>query len=219
MNDSTKKLTIAAMFSALAFALAALFNVIPVTIVPALPFLHYDPKDTLITLCGFILGPIYGVLVSLVTAVIELSVSNTGLIGAIMNFLSSAIYACVATIIYKRIRNVYGAVLGLFASVISTTAFMLLWNWLITPLYMSISRDAVTAMLLPAFLPFNLVKGAINAGLTLLIYKPMITVLRKTGLVKKSYGRINAANTMIALGIGIGLVVISIVAIYFIKQV
>ncbi len=218
MKVTTRKLTVAAMFSALAFATAAIFNVVPIPLMPSLPFLHYDPKDVLITLCGFILGPLYAALVSLVDAVIEMSVSNTGIVGAVMNFLSSCIYACSAALLYKRMRNVKGAVLGLVVSVISTTCFMLLWNYLISPLYMGISREAVGVMLFPAFLPFNLVKCSINAGITLLVYKPVITVLRSIGLVKKSENRITAANSAVTITIGILLVATGLVAVWFLNS-
>ena len=185
MKDNTKKITVAAMFAALAFAVAAMFNVIPITLVPSLPFLHYDPKDVLITLCGFILGPVYSVFVSLIASLIELTISNTGLIGAVMNFLSSCIYACSAALIYKRVRNVYGAVFGLIVSTLATTGFMLLWNWLISPLYMGISREAVSVMLIPAFLPFNALKAGFNTALVLGLYKPLTSALRKTGLLPR----------------------------------
>lgn len=217
MNVKTRKLTVAAMFSALAFATAAIFNIIPIPLVPSLPFLHYDPKDVLITLCGFILGPVYALMVSLVDAVIEMSVSNTGIIGAAMNFLSSGIYACCAALIYKRMRNVQGAVIGLIVSVVSTTCFMLLWNYLISPLYMGISREAVGSMLFPAFLPFNLIKCSINAGITLLIYKPVITLLRSIGLVAKKNTRVTAANTALALTIGVLFVLSGLAAVWFLK--
>jgi len=217
MKDNTKKITVAAMFAALAFAVAAMFNVIPITLVPSLPFLHYDPKDVLITLCGFILGPVYSVFVSLIASLIELTISNTGLIGAVMNFLSSCIYACSAALIYKRVRNVYGAVFGLIVSTLATTGFMLLWNWLISPLYMGISREAVSVMLIPAFLPFNLIKGCINAGVTLLIYKPVITVLRNMKLVKSGKNKVTASNTAVALIIGIVLILLSVIAVLALK--
>ena len=47
---------------------------------------------------------------------------------------------------------------------------MLLWNYLITPLYMvGTTRSMVAAMLPTVFLPFNLVKGGLNMALILLI--------------------------------------------------
>ena len=38
--------------------------------------------------------------------------------------------------------------------------------------------------MLPAFLPFNLLKGGLNTALTLLIYKPIVQALRKANLVE-----------------------------------
>ena len=66
------------------------------------------------------------------------------------------------------------------------TVLMVLWNWLITPLYMKVPRSVVVGMLVPVFLPFNLVKGGINATLAMLLYKPVVTALRKAKLVEPS---------------------------------
>ena len=43
-------------------------------------------------------------------------------------------------------------------------------------------------MLASVFLPFNLIKSGINAGLTLLLYKPLIGALRAARLVPQSSG-------------------------------
>jgi len=60
---------------------------------------------------------------------------------------------------------------------------MMAWNYLITPIYMGYPREAVVKLLLPAFLPFNLLKGLLNAAITFLLYKPVISALRKSGYV------------------------------------
>src|SRR5699024_6500923 len=77
-----------------------------------------------------------------------------------------------------------GAITGLVAGCLLTTAVMLLWNYLITPIYMGYPREAVAELLLPAFLPFNLLKGGLNTVITLLIYKPIVTALRKAGFLE-----------------------------------
>ena len=41
-------------------------------------------------------------------------------------------------------------------------------------------------MLLPVFLPFNLIKSALNAALTMLIYKPVSRALKRSGLVERA---------------------------------
>lgn len=49
---------------------------------------------------------------------------------------------------------------------------------------MKVPREVVAAMLPTVFLPFNLVKGLINSGLSLLLYRPLSKALAKTGLIK-----------------------------------
>ena len=38
-------------------------------------------------------------------------------------------------------------------------------------------------MLIPIFLPFNLIKSGLNAAITMLLYKPVKTVLEKSNLM------------------------------------
>ena len=38
-------------------------------------------------------------------------------------------------------------------------------------------------LLIPAFLPFNLIKGGLNAAITMLLYKPVVTALRRSNLI------------------------------------
>ena len=49
---------------------------------------------------------------------------------------------------------------------------------------MGYPKEAVARLLLPVFLPFNLLKGGLNAVFTFLLYKPIVQALRKTGTVK-----------------------------------
>ena len=58
--------------------------------------------------------------------------------------------------------------------------------YLITPLYMHTARADVAAMLVPVFLPFNLLKGCLNATITVLLYKPVVQGLRHAHLLPPS---------------------------------
>ena len=115
-------------------------------------------------------------------------------------------YKPIVSYIYKKKRTLSGAIVGLLAGCITMTVAMILWNYLITPLYMNATREQIVSMLLPVFLPFNLLKAGLNAGFTFLLYRPVITALRKSGLVeqsktdtpkKSSYGIILVASTII----------------------
>ena len=49
--------------------------------------------------------------------------------------------------------------------------------------YMGYPREAVVELLLPAFLPFNVIKSGLNAAITMILYKPVVTVLRRSDLI------------------------------------
>jgi riboflavin transporter FmnP len=178
---SVKKLVLLAMLAAVAYVIVSFVRI------PVVGFLSYEPKDVIITIAGFILGPMASFLISFLVSALEMvTISQTGPIGALMNLISTCSFACTAALIYKRRHTVAGAVMGLLCGMVAMIAAMLLWNWLITPLYMGVSREQVEGMLLPMFLPFNALKGGLNCGFTLLLYKPLMAVLRRTGLVSAS---------------------------------
>ena len=116
-----------------------------------------------------------------------LTISHTGPIGFIMNVLATCAFCCTASFIYKKMHTKKGAVLGLACGTVCLVAVMLLWNYLITPLYMTnFSRADVAALLPTLFLPFNLAKGGMNMATTLLLYKPVVTALRRANLIPAS---------------------------------
>ena len=178
-QNSVKRMVTLAMLTAMAYALVCLIR-IPVVV----EFLQYEPKDVIITIGGLLYGPMAALIISAVTALLEMiSVSETGFIGAVMNLLSSASFACTAALVYKKHRTLLGAVIGLVAGSVLMVVAMLLWNWLVTPLYMGVSREVVTTMLLPTFLPFNLLKAGLNSALVLCVYKPLVGALRQADLI------------------------------------
>ena len=180
-QGKTKKLAVLAMLIALAYVAVALLRV------PVFAFLKYEPKDVIIVLGGFLYGPAAAAVIAALTSFIEmLTISDTGLIGFAMNFLSSAAFACVAALVYKKKHTLGGAVLGLVSGVVSMTAVMLLWNLILTPLYMGTPRADVAAMLIPVFLPFNLLKSMLNSALALLLYRPTVQGLRRANLFPQS---------------------------------
>ena len=178
---SSKTVATLGMLSAIAFAAKLISNVFPMVS----GFLSFDLKDVIIVIAGFISGPLAALAVTVVVSFVEMiTISSTGIIGFVMNVLASASFACIASAFYHRDRSLKGAIIGLVTGVLCMTAIMLLWNWLITPLYMKVPRSVVVGMLVPVFLPFNLVKGGINATLAMLLYKPVVTALRKAKLVE-----------------------------------
>ena len=181
MNEKSwrlRKLTVMAMLVALSFVSVALVRI------PVVLFLNYEPKDVFLTVGSFIFGPVAGIGMAVVVALLELvTISTTGVIGLIMNIVSSGLFVGVSSLIYHKKRTLLGAVIGLACGVLCMTAGMVLWNYLITPLYMDVPRDVVAGMLLTTFAPFNLLKGAINATLTMVLYKGVTSALRSARLL------------------------------------
>ena len=180
---SAKTVATVGMLCAIAFVANLISQVFPTVS----GFLSFDLKDVVIVIGGFMMGPVTAIVISVIVSLIEmLTVSSTGVIGLIMNILSSCAFACLAAGIYHRDRSMKGAIIGLVAGILCMTAIMLLWNWLITPLYMHIPREQIEPLLLTAFLPFNLLKSAFNTVLTVLLYKSVVSALRAAKLVPKS---------------------------------
>ena len=199
MTTQTKKLTTLAVLSAIAYLLMLLTH--ELNFIPSAPFLSLDMKDIVIVIAGFIFGPMSAFLMSLVVSLLEMiTVSSTGVIGFIMNVLATCAFVCPAAYIYKRKQTLTSAVVGLVIGCLLMTLIMLLWNYIITPLYQGVPRNVIAAMLLPVFLPFNLIKSGLNATVAMLLYKPLVNALRKAHLIPPSTGT-QAARSKMSVGI------------------
>lgn len=173
----TKRLVGMAMFAALAYGVTFVFR-IPVQ------FLTFDAKDAVLTIAAFIYGPLAAIIMSLIPAFIEfITISGTGFWGFLMNFTSSLCFSFTASVIYKYKRSFNGAIIGLYASVFLTTGVMMVLNILITPIYMKVPREVVVDLLPTLLLPFNFAKSLMNAAITMLIYKPVSTAMKRAKLI------------------------------------
>ena len=176
-------MTLIGLFCAIAYIFTLLGGMIPISVAG---FLKYDPKDIIVAIAGFILGPASALVISVISALLELvtGISTTGLYGLLMNIISTASFACLSSFIYKKDKTLRGAIVGLTVATVTTTALMLLWNFFITPFYMQVPREAIVRMLPTAFLPYNLLKYGINSCLALLIYKPLVNAMRKSHILE-----------------------------------
>ncbi len=172
-----KKLVLTALFCAMAYVLTLVchFNVM---------FLTFDLKDIPMVIFSLMYGPVFGVIVAAVTSLIELvTISDTGLYGLIMNFISSAAFAFISGFIYKYKRSFVGAITSVSVAALCTTVLMLIANIIITPFYMGVEVSEVVALIPTLLLPFNLCKTVLNGAAVLMLYKPVTTTLKKAKLV------------------------------------
>lgn len=167
-----RRLVTIAVFCAMAYACQFIFHI-------RVAFLTFDAKDAIMAIGSMMFGPLAGVAMSLSVASLELTISDTGIYGFIMNVASSMVFTVVSALVYRRLRTMKGAVLGLVAAVISVTSVMMALNLLVTPYYMGCSVGDVVALIPALLLPFNLTKACLNAGLVLVLYRPLAVALRK----------------------------------------
>ena len=168
--NQTLRLCVVAMMAAMAYVVMVF---VKIPLVPTVPFLTYEPKDVLLALIALLVDPVAGVLATVAVAFVEMiTVSTTGLWGFLMNVLSSLAFLLPVALFCRKKKTVVRAAAGLLCGVFVMTATMLLWNYLIVPVYMATPRADVVPLLWSAFLLFNLIKGGINAMLTFLLFKP-----------------------------------------------
>ena len=192
--STTRNLTVAAMLSAVAFILMFIEFPIP-ALIPA--FVKLDISDLPELLAAFSLGPIYGVIVTLLKNVLfsVLHGTSSAYVGELFNFIMGSVFSFTAGFIYQRKKSRKSALTGALVGALLMAVLSVPLNYFVVypayvvcyhlPLetiigmYQAIlpSADSLIKCLVIFNLPFTLVKGLLDAVLCLLIYKPLSPIL------------------------------------------
>lgn len=170
---STRRIAVTALFCAVS-ACATLFLEFP--ILPGVEWLKYDPSGAIALVAGFAFGPATGAAVSVLPYLVHLA-TQSGVYGMLMAVLATLSLVLPASLVYRRDTTRRGAVLGMVVGAVVCLAACILGNLVVTPLYSGMPVQAVVALIVPALLPFNLVKIAVNCILAYLVYKPVSKAL------------------------------------------
>ena len=194
MQNSTSKvrvLTGTAMLGAVAAVL--MYLEFPIPIMPA--FVKLDVSELPALIASFAYGPVSGILVCLIKNLIKLSSTSTAAVGELFNFVMGALFVGVAGLIYKRNKTRKGAIVGALLGALVMAVVSVPYNYFIVyPAYVvmyHLPLDAIIGMyqainpnvngllacLLVFNLPFTFVKGALDAVLCFLVYKPLSPIL------------------------------------------
>ena len=179
MNHKHKTVVLAKMGMLVAISIV-LVAIIHFPIFPAVAFMEYDPADIPILIGTFAFGPVAGIVLTVVTSVIQgVTVSaGSGVYGIIMHIIATGVLVIVAGTIYKFNKTRKGAVIALIAGILAMTAAMMGANMIITPIFMGVPRSVVWD-LMPFIAAFNLVKAGVNALVTFLLYKRVSAFLHR----------------------------------------
>ncbi len=176
--NNVVKTAIMAMLTALSIVLVCTVHV---PLIPSAPFLEYDAADIPVLIGSLLLGPVSGMVILLAVCIIQaITVSAaSGWIGFLMHFIASSVLILIPSIIYKRKQTAASLVVGLVLGTVAMTAVMIPLNLVFTGIFLGAGTQAVVEMLIPAIIPFNLLKAGINSAVTFAVFTPVKTILKK----------------------------------------
>ena len=169
---STKQLVTMALMC----AISILLSFIEFPIMPAASFLKLDIALVPSAVVGFAFGAGPGVLVGIVSAVAHGAITGNW-VGCLMNIIVALAYIIPASAIYKRNRTFKGAVIGLVVSTVCLVVGAIVANLIVDPVFYGMPFDTVAGLIVPAILPFNIIKGVVVSVLTALVYKSISNLI------------------------------------------
>ncbi|HCB95196.1 MAG TPA: ECF transporter S component, partial [Ruminococcus sp.] len=191
---TTRKMVLTAMMSAVAIVIYYLD--FPVPFMPG--FIKLDLSNVISLVAGFSMGPVAGVTVCLIKNLVHLVIKGFGTtmgIGDIFDFVTSAVFALTAGLIYLKNKTRKGAVISCLIGVVVFTLISLPLNYFIVyPIYFKAyggeqailgaykairpETDSIFEALCIFNLPFTFVKGVLCALVTMVIYKPLSPIIK-----------------------------------------
>lgn len=169
-TTNLRKTIFAGILAALSFILMR-FTEFP--IFPSVSFLTTDLGDIPFLYGAIYLGPWYAVGIVFVKNLLFFLSGGSpgGIIGLIANFIALSTFGIVVGFITLKRKNPKNVILGLVSGAIAFALVMIPTNLWAVPLYLpGITREELITYLYTVNLPFNLLKGAIDTGITLAVY-------------------------------------------------
>lgn len=188
--QTARTISMTSMLSAIAYLLA--FVEFPVPLSPS--FAKMDISDLPALIGAFAFGPLSGVLIELVKNALQLLTTSTGGVGEMANFLMGASYVATAGFIYNHRKTKKTALIAcILASIVMGIAAAIASYFILLPLFehfmpldqliasfgefLPFIHTKADIVLFNAF-PFNLLKGLVIGGVTMLTYKKLTPVLK-----------------------------------------
>lgn len=186
----TRKLTGTAILAAVSFGLQ--FLELPMILSPG--FAKFDFSDLPAIIGGFAYGPFYGVVIELIKNLLHLTVSATGGIGELANFVIGSALVLPAGIIYKMNKSRKTAIIGCAVGSVCMGIVAAVMNYFVLlPLFQKFmpmeEMIAAFASFIPIIktkldvvlvnaLPLNILKGVVISLITMLLYKHLSPILK-----------------------------------------
>ena len=187
-------------------AISILLYLVPVfsvslPIFPSFLKIHFDEIPALIA--GFAYGPLSGIIIIVVKTLAKLPLTTTIAVGELADLIYSIAFIVPASLIYKKMHSLKGALAAIGISiVIQAIVASVFTTYVMLDFYifvMGLPEGAILGMcqainpnitslglpfLFMISLPFNLLKDAMVAVVTMLLYKRLHSLIDKIGQEK-----------------------------------
>lgn len=167
----TREIVIIGLLGALAFLLMATFSI---PILPHAQYLRFEPGEVPGLLAVYLLGPVAGVLVNGIKGTIYFLFRATSIFGPISDFLASGSFAIILGWIYRSCKGKGAFVYALLFANIGRVLIMIPVNIIILGLQFGMDKGKVMSLMLPAIIPFNIIKSTLNSIFAHIIIKVLI---------------------------------------------
>lgn len=201
---NTKRIAGMSIMSAFSLVLLAI-PFLRIAPFPIAPFLEYDAADIPIMLATFIYGVGSGLVVTFVVSIIQgLAFSASGIIGIVMHILATGTFVLTGGFLFKflkkkKTKTIINLILSVLLGSIGWLISMILYNIIFTPIFMGVPLNGVFNIMLPAIIPFNLLKAGVNGVVASILYitlsKYIMRYLDNTPLTDEDIEKMNIVES------------------------
>ena len=184
-KSNIAKMAIVGVLSAIAYLL--MFMEFSVPLMPV--FIKMDLSDFPALIGSLAVGPAGGIIIALIKNLLHLTVTSTGGVGELSNFILNAVFILPAGLLYKKKKSkksacggaVLGAILMALVSVVSNyfVVYPVYYNFTILAAYQAIfpGVKSILQSLIVFNMPFTFVKAMISVVITFLVYNHLVPIL------------------------------------------
>ena len=187
IKSNIPKMAIVGVLSAIAY----IFMEFSVPLMPV--FIKMDLSDFPALIGSLAVGPVGGIIIALIKNLLHLTVTSTGGVGELSNFILNAVFILPAGLLYKKKKSkksacggaILGAVLMAVVSIVSNyfVVYPVYYNFMpadtILAAYQAIfpGVKSILQSLIVFNMPFTFIKAMISVVITFLVYNHLVPIL------------------------------------------
>ena len=182
--NSKRKFVLSIALTGVLAAMSAILYVFPTfPILPLFPWLEIDFADVPALLVSTLINPIFGGITVVIRTIVHLPMSSTGGVGELSNCIISSLFVISAGVVVKLIGkksrvSAGRLIVAMLCAMLVQVAVATLCNKFIMIALYGIKGSA-SEYILMGVVPFNLIKTAISSTVFVIVYKLLISKIKR----------------------------------------